>query len=82
MTHLPCYTILNPMMGKMPLDQMKELQGERLAAMARYVYANAPLWRNKFDEAGVKPEDINGLDDLPKIPFCTKAEFQSAFRFL
>ena len=65
------------MMGKMPLDQMKELQGERLAAMARYVYANAPLWRNKFDEAGVKPEDINGLDDLPKIPFCTKAELQA-----
>jgi len=76
-TNLPCYTILNPIMEQMPLGELKALQGERLAAMTRYVYANAPFWRNKFDEAGVTPEDINGLEDLPKIPFCTKAELQT-----
>ncbi len=77
MNRLPDYTILNPMMGRMPLDELRTLQGKRLAAMVNYVYANAPFWRNKFDEAGVAPGDIQGYDDLTKIPFCTKAELQA-----
>ena len=77
MSSLPNYTILNPMMGRIPLDELRALQSKRLVAMVNYVYANAPFWRKKFDEAEVTPGDITGIEDLPKIPFCTKVELQA-----
>ena len=73
---LPSYSVLNPMMDRLPAEELRGLQSERLVAMVRYVYDNAPFWRRKFDAAGLRPDDISGLDDLAKIPFCTKAELQ------
>ena len=74
MAGLPNYSILNPMMSRLPDGERQALQSERLVTMVNYVYDNAPFWRAKFDAAGVTPGDIKGIEDLPKIPFCTKAE--------
>lgn len=56
---------------------LRELQSARLRAMVSYCYANTLFWRRKFDAAGLRPEDIHSIDDLPRIPFCTKAELQA-----
>ena len=77
MERLPEYLILDPKMDRLPLAALRDLQSTRLRAMVRYCYAQTPFWRRKFDEAGLKPEDIRSIDDLPKIPFCTKAELQA-----
>jgi len=74
---LPEYPILDPKLDRMPRPLLRELQATRLRAMARYVYEETPFWRRKFDEAGITPDDIKGLDDLPRIPFCTKEELQN-----
>ena len=75
--HLPESSILDWKVDRLPADKLAELQGERLAAMARYVYASTQFWKRKFDEAGVSPDEIRSLEDLGKIPFCEKAELQA-----
>jgi len=55
-------------------SELKELQLKKLKKQVRYVYNNSPFYRRRFDEAGVKPEDIKTLDDLRKIPLTTRDE--------
>lgn len=54
------------------LKQLERIQESKLRKIVRYAYRNVPLYRKRFDEAGVKPESIKSLDDLPKIPFTVK----------
>lgn len=77
MERLPEYLILDPRNDRLPRPALRELQSMRLRAMVGYCYAQTAFWRRKFDAAGLKPEDIRSVDDLPKIPFCTKAELQA-----
>ncbi len=74
MAMLPDYTVLDPDLRRLPLEELRALQAERLRAMVAYVYDAAPFWRRKLDAAGVTPGDVAGLDDLPRLPFCTKEE--------
>ena len=53
-------------------DALQQLQLERLQATLNRVYLNVAFYRALLDEAGIVPEDIISLDDLPKIPFTTK----------
>ncbi len=46
----------------------------KLRDTVAHAYANAPYWRRVMDEAGLKPGDIQGLDDLPKLPVTPKAK--------
>jgi phenylacetate-CoA ligase len=74
MTTLPRYLVLDSRIERLPRGTLSAMQSDRLRTMARYVCDNTPFWRRKFDAAGVRPEDISGLEDLPRIPFCTKTE--------
>lgn len=76
-TGLPDYVVLDPAIERLPLDSLGALQADRLRHTVRYVYARTAFWKRKFDEAGLDPHDIQGLDDLPRIPFCTKEELQA-----
>lgn len=51
---------------------LEKLQLERLKEMVKFSYENSPYYKRSFDEAGVKPEDINELSDLQKFPFINK----------
>ena len=42
---------------------------------------NATFYRKRFEEAGIKPEDIKSLDDLRKIPFTTKQDLRDNYPF-
>ena len=55
-----------------PLEQLRELQSEKLRLVVQYVYVCIPFYRRKFDAIGPEPGDIHGLDDLDKIPITTK----------
>ena len=77
MAMLPDYAVLDLKLERLPIDALRALQSERLCAMVRYVYEETPFWRRKFDEAGLTPDDVRGLEDLTKIPFCTKSELQA-----
>ena len=77
MEALPDYLILDPKVDRLPAPRLRELQSERLRAMVHYCYANTPFWRRKFDEIGLSPRDIRSIEDLPRVPFCTKGELQA-----
>ena len=66
---------------RLTLDELRRLQLERLQWTVRHAYENVPLYRKKFDEAGVKPEDIQSLDDISKLPFTTKEDLRSTYPF-
>ena len=65
----------------MPEEELKKLQGERLAAQFRHVYENVEYYRNRCKEAGVTPDDIHGLDDLEKIPFTCKDDLRATYPY-
>ena len=58
-------------------SQLKKLQEKRLRAIVKHAYQNVPLYREKFDSIGVRPSDIQTLEDLPKLPLMTKTEFRA-----
>ncbi len=65
----------------MPPDRLRTLQDERLRAVVRRAYETVEVYRRKWDAAGVSPEDIHGVDDLPRLPFITKDDFREAYPF-
>ncbi len=70
-----------PEIETMPLDQLQALQSERLVAQVKHVYENVAFYRNKMDEAGIKPEDIKGIEDLHKLPFITKDDLRDQYPY-
>lgn len=58
---------------------MRTMQQEKIRRIVRYAYRNVPLYRKRFDEAGVKPEDIKRLDDIAKIPFTEKNDLRDNY---
>jgi phenylacetate-CoA ligase len=61
--------------------QLDSLQLQRLRATLHHAYANNPAYRKKFDAAGVRPDDLQCLDDLARFPFTTKADLRESYPF-
>ncbi|MFI8032856.1 phenylacetate--CoA ligase PaaK [Acinetobacter sp. ABJ_C3_5] len=66
---------------KMTLAELRALQTQRLKQTLTYVYANSPVYKKKFDDAGVHPDDFVTLDDLAKFPFTTKQDLRDNYPF-
>ncbi|MDZ4186060.1 MAG: phenylacetate--CoA ligase [Desulfuromonadales bacterium] len=60
----------------MPRQELEQLQLERLQATLNRVYKNVPCYRNKFNAAGIIPEDIQSLADLSRLPFTEKEDLR------
>ena len=70
-----------PEIETMPLEQLQELQSERLVKQVKFVYDNVKFYHDRMDEEGVKPEDIKGIDDLHKLPFITKDDLRDQYPY-
>lgn len=62
-------------------DEMRRCQSRRLVDVVERVYHNVPFYRKKMQELGVGPEDIRGIEDLPKLPFTTKQDLRDNYPF-
>ena len=60
---------------------LKRLQGERLVSLVERLYSNVPLYKGRLDEAGVKPSDVKGIDDLARLPFTYKRDLRDTYPF-
>ena len=58
---------------------MRALQLKKLKETVKYEYDNVPYYREKMDKAGVKPEDIQTLEDIRKLPFITKEDIAANY---
>ena len=61
--------------------RLRELQRERLSALAGYVYERVGMYRERFDEAGVRPGQIRSLEDLRRLPFTRKHDLRDHYPF-
>jgi phenylacetate-CoA ligase len=62
-------------------DELAALQLERLRAAVLRAYTNVPLYRQRFDAAGVHPSDLKHLGDISMFPFTAKADLRDAYPF-
>ena len=60
-------------------SELKKLQSEKLKKQVRHVYEHNAYYRRLMDEKGVKPEDIQGVEDLCKLPFLSKQDLKDAY---
>jgi phenylacetate-CoA ligase len=62
-------------------DELAALQLERLKWSLTHAYENSPVYRRKFDEAGVHPSQVQSLSDLARFPFTTKKDLRDNYPF-
>ena len=71
---------LHPQYETLSHEELKKLQLERLQATVKHCM-NSPFYKKRFEEIGLKPEDIKSLDDIRKIPFTTKQDLRDTYPF-
>ncbi|WP_155360029.1 phenylacetate--CoA ligase family protein [Acrocarpospora macrocephala] len=57
-------------------DQVRRRQDRSLRRMVEYAWNRSRFYRDKFEAAGVRPEDIRSIADLARLPTTTKTELQ------
>ncbi|PKM62501.1 MAG: phenylacetate--CoA ligase [Firmicutes bacterium HGW-Firmicutes-21] len=60
---------------------IRAVQSARLIKMAENAYNNVPFYKQKLDEADIKPEDIKSIDDIVKLPFTVKNDLRDNYPF-
>lgn len=65
----------------MSAEEMEELQLKRLQEVVKLAYENVQYYTKSFDNAGMKPEDIETLQDIEKLPFTSKTDLREAYPF-
>jgi len=73
--------MFQPELETMSRQAIEELQLTRLRTQLARVYVNVPLYRRKFDEAGFRPEQLETLADLARVPFTVKDDLREAYPF-
>ncbi|MDR1003177.1 MAG: phenylacetate--CoA ligase [Oscillospiraceae bacterium] len=64
-----------------PIEVMKWTQSNKLRKMVKAAYENVPFYKDLFDKHGVKPEDIETIDDIAKLPFTYKQDLRDNYPF-
>ena len=65
----------------MPRAELEALQVERLRWAVKHAYENVPLYKQRFDEAGLDPYSIESLEDIKRFPFIVKQDMRDAYPF-
>jgi phenylacetate-CoA ligase len=64
---------------RLPLADLHAYQDERLRHVVTEAYEHVPFYRRRFDDLRLKPTDIRGRQDLPKIPLLTRQDIRNHF---
>lgn len=62
-------------------DEIEALQLERMKWSLNHAYENVPMYKKRFDEKGVHPDDLKSLKDLSKFPFTVKDDLRDNYPF-
>jgi phenylacetate-CoA ligase len=62
-------------------DALKEHQLRGLKWTVLHAYTHSPFYKKRFDEAGIRPEDIRNLEDLQRMPFTTAEDLKNDYPF-
>lgn len=65
----------------MSRDELTSLQSKRLVKTVNRVYHNVEYYRKKMQQTGIEPGDIQGIEDLDKLPYTTKDDLRDTYPF-
>lgn len=63
----------------LPREGWEARQSERLLQLVRHAYDSVPFYRHRFRKMGLRPHDIKGIEDLPKLPIITRDDVREHF---
>lgn len=65
----------------MSSEEMRARQSTELKKAVSYAYNQVAFYKERFDEAGIKPDDINSIDDIIRLPFTVKADLRDQYPY-
>ncbi|MDP6122118.1 MAG: phenylacetate--CoA ligase, partial [Rhodospirillales bacterium] len=68
-----------PDIETMGRDQLSQLQLAKLKKIVKHAYDNVPLYTERLDAAGIKPGDLESLDDYAGFPFTVKEDLRATY---
>lgn len=71
----------NPQVEKMSLDNLRQLQTDRLRKMLARQYENVAFYREKFNKLDIHPLDIQSIEDISSLPFTRKSDLRDNYPF-
>lgn len=73
--------IWNEEMECMELEDMKNLQSDRLGSLVDYLGKESEFYKRRFSEHGVEPGSITSIDDIKRLPFTVKEDLRDNYPF-
>ena len=70
----------NPDIETLARAELERLEAPLIAEQIAYAYAHSDYYRQRFDEAGVRPEKVTGIEALESVPLMEKADISAAQR--
>ena len=71
----------NKKVETLPSAELKKLQLKQLKTIVKHCYTNSAFYKKRLDAAGIKPENIQTLQDLRKIPFTVKSDLKDNYPY-
>jgi phenylacetate-CoA ligase len=62
----------------MPRPELEQRQLQKLRERLHHVQARSPFYRRKLEAAGIRPDDIQNMDDVRRIPLTEKDELRES----
>ena len=73
--------IWNPQMETIDRQSLEKLQLERLQNTVKWVYERVPMYRQRLDERTIRPQDIQSLRDIARLPFTVKDDLRDHYPY-
>ena len=73
--------IWNPQMETIDRQSLGKLQLERLQNTVKWVYERVPMYRQRLDERNIRPQDIQSLRDIARLPFTVKDDLRDHYPY-
>ncbi|WP_110885539.1 phenylacetate--CoA ligase PaaK [Deinococcus yavapaiensis] len=73
--------MFNPHAEAMPIEQLRAHQLARLQETVARLNERVPMYRERFAQTGLTPNDLRSLDDLSRFPFTRKSDLRDNYPF-
>lgn len=60
-----------------PEEKIREYQWQEVKKILNYAYEHVPYYKEKLKKANIRPEDIQSVEDMEKIPYLEKEEVRN-----
>ncbi len=71
----------NPQAEAMPRAELDAFQAQRLRQQVSRAYEHVPFYRQVLEKHGVRPQDIQSIEDITRLPFTVKDDFRTTYPY-